>query len=1070
MMNYSIAETVFKVRANLLPGEEVHVSGNVPALGCYDPNRSVPLITTSADFPWWSTEECVFLPGAPDAVKYKYCIFSGGKFDRWECDGKLERTLKSNHTEDEYGEENSKYANTAKITAQGSSFLSKQFAAWGHNNLKINQVNPNDAVIIVAYFLPVILNRSTSGEWSAVWDQENILTLQLDAKIIRVGSVRYMGAPIPIEEEDAVSYVLSEMRCYPVFINKNMHFQFYDIFCKQTLWPTMHHIADVYGPLNQNDIGAKAQQNVWFVYSTVHKMFRDKILEVFYEGYLVWINGFHLMLLPSFLRRRLPTAKIGYFFHTPFPSSEIWRTMTRREDLLRGILGADQIGFHLFEYARHFFTTCHRLLGCSYEMNPAGVMTLTVDGRDVAVTCIHVGVDQQKIDELVVSPSVTGKIKWWRKKLSNKIIVAGIDRLERLKGVPLKLMAIEQFMAANSQWLGKICFAIIGVSASERGQDYHQTRHDVKSRVDQLNAKYSRNGEPLVHFEERQEKDIHLEERLAFFGAADILLITATRDGLNRYPMEFTLARRRQEEILGDDPSMVRDKSLPVFQHGLIIVSEFISSARVMRGALTVNPWKAEEVVSALKQALEMDQLQRFDRSRRNVEFSTRLTTDAWATMVLNDLKNVEKQADSNATLAVGFGMQYKVMDLKAGFKQLNLKNCCYDYRKAQNRLILLDWGGTLVADNKDDHLQAFAIATGFDAHRFDSSTVELKETLKSLCSDPKNTVFVISGKESRLLTDFFGSFEGLGLAAEHGFYYKWPDVRRIEERSTRWRTIMEMGNQAWKSSAKVLMDLYVQRTHGSYVEQKGNALIWQFRDADPEFGYMQSKELQEHLNDLLKGFNVDVLRGGGVADGYIEVRPAGVSKGLFLEHALSTLKSINKPADFVLAIGDDSSDEPMFERLSSMKKNRSFVSLKSTYGVTVGKKPTHANSYIDDSAAVIELLQSLTKSSARGLEVEMLGTGDRVSALARNDSVSSTNSQDSSSNLFIRSAVSSPSLREGGGHGSADHLSGTWGPSSPVTGIGSGNIRRSASLLNMTEYMNSINESNAEDDGAIFF
>jgi trehalose 6-phosphate synthase/phosphatase len=242
------------------------------------------------------------------------------------------------------------------------------------------QLKPQDGVIIVSYFLPVILSKDNQGLWSVTWDKENILSLQLGVRLSWVGSVRYANAPIPLEDEEAVARVLADINCYPVFINQNTHYQFYDIFCKQNLWPVMHHIADVYGPLNQNDIGAKTQQNLWFVYSTVHKLFREKVLEVYHETYLIWIHGFHLMLLPSYLRRRLPLAKIGYlkinfnkyvlnnrrlfsyFFHTPFPSSEIWRAMTRREDLLRGILGADQIGFHLYEYARHFLTTCRRVL------------------------------------------------------------------------------------------------------------------------------------------------------------------------------------------------------------------------------------------------------------------------------------------------------------------------------------------------------------------------------------------------------------------------------------------------------------------------------------------------------------------------------------------------------------------------------------------------------------------------------------------------------------------------------------------------------------------------------------
>lgn len=392
-----------------------------------------------------------------------------------------------------------------------------------------DNITAEDGVVIVSYFLPIILSKS-NGHWTATWDKENLLSLQLESRTIWIGSVRYNGAPIPVEEEETVSRLLADMNCFPVFINQNMHVQFYDVFCKQNLWPIMHQVADVYGPLNVNEIGAKAQQNLWFTYSTVHKLFRERVMEVYQQGYLVWIHGFHLMLLPSFVRRRIPNAKIGYFFHTPFPSSEIWRTMSRREDLIRGILGADQIGFHLFEYARHFLTVCRRLLGCSYGVNASGNMTVSVDGREVCITCIHVGVDLQRVDELFAQPSFPTEVKAWKTKFPNKIVVSGIDRLERLKGIPLKLMAIDEFMQENPKWRGQIVFTIIGISAHERKQDYHQTVHDVKLLVDRLNEKYGDGqGDVLVYFEERLEKDVRLAQRLAFFAASDILMITATR-------------------------------------------------------------------------------------------------------------------------------------------------------------------------------------------------------------------------------------------------------------------------------------------------------------------------------------------------------------------------------------------------------------------------------------------------------------------------------------------------------------------------------------------------------------
>lgn len=156
---------------------------------------------------------------------------------------------------------------------------------------------------------------------------------------------------------------------------------------------------------------------------------------------------------------------------------------------------------------------------------------------------------------------------------------------------------------------------------------------------------------------------------------------------------------------------------------------------------------------------------------------------------------------------------------------------------------------------------------------------------------------------------------QGLGLGAEHGFYYKWPrEDENLKTNRGKWQTVAEVGDQSWKEAARVIMDIFVQRTYGTYIEQKGNALIWQFSEADPEFGFMQSRELVDHLTVIMAPYPVEIIRGGGVSDGYIEVRPAGASKGLFLEHCLSTLRTIGQDADFVMAVGDDISDEPMFQ------------------------------------------------------------------------------------------------------------------------------------------------------------
>jgi trehalose 6-phosphate synthase/phosphatase len=355
---------------------------------------------------------------------------------------------------------------------------------------------------------------------------------------------------------------------------------------------------------------------------------------------------------------------------------------------------------------------------------------------------------------------------------------------------------------------------------------------------------------------------------------------------------------------------------------------------------------------------------ERAERTRRNMEFSARLTSGSWAKYVLSDLKATEGSSDPNASYAVGFGLQYKVMNLKAGFQLLDTREVARAFRNAHYRLILLDWGGTLVSNiDKTDKLHAFALATGHASQ--EGPSIELSVILESLCADPKNVVFVVSGKETRAVGKYFGNIRGLGLGAEHGLYYRWPREDQVADPDgkMKWQTIMHIADDSWKESAKIVMDIYVQRTHGTYIEQKGNALIWQFSDADPEFGFLQSKELEDHLHSILSNHPVEIIRGGGVSDGYIEVRPAGANKGLFLEHALTTMKAQSMEPDFVLVVGDDISDEPMFERVTMLLHDQPQVS---AFSVTVGKKPTAAKAYVDDSSAVLELLTTLSKTLQR--------------------------------------------------------------------------------------------------------
>jgi trehalose 6-phosphate synthase/phosphatase len=269
-------------------------------------------------------------------------------------------------------------------------------------------------------------------------------------------------------------------------------------------------------------------------------------------------------------------------------------------------------------------------------------------------------------------------------------------------------------------------------------------------------------------------------------------------------------------------------------------------------------------------------------------------------------------------------------------------------------------------------------------------------QTLKELCSDKRNIVFVVSGKERHFLTETLSDIPNLGLAAEHGMFVSWPTANTSKKRV--WETLVAEQDRSWRSIAITIMEVYASRTHGSYIEETEMKVLWQYRDADPEFGYLQARELEDHLSNVLRTFAVDILHGGLEEGGYVEVRPRGVNKGVVATHILKNVPKIStwEKIDFLLVLGDDHCDEPMLSVMRQVgrraidarrAKNHEpplppmpasvtlvdvsfcdqYVSSNlMTFTCTVGKKPSAAANYLHDVDEVQEFLDTLVKVSTR--------------------------------------------------------------------------------------------------------
>lgn len=417
-----------------------------------------------------------------------------------------------------------------------------------------------------------------------------------------------------------------------------------------------------------------------------------------------------------------------------------------------------------------------------------------------------------------------------------------------------------------------------------------------------------------------------------------------------------------------------------------------------MRGALHVNPWKISEIANAFRQALLMSDDERLRRISCASEFVTRVTTQRWALAVMLDLKGVHKSVNPIQYSGAGLGLGYRLLGMDVGFTSLDFSAVAKAFKTSRNRLILFDYGGTITNNENIDALSRFRMVKTRIAHS--EPTEAMIQTIQDLCSDKKNTVFVVSGKERHSLLKTLGHIPRLGLAAEHGMFISWPTPKTTEKRH--WETLVPITDRSWRSLAMAIMEVYTSRTHGSYIEETEMKVLWQYRDADLEFGYLQARELEDHLANVLRSYPVDILHGGMEEGGYVEVRPKGVNKGVFAMKVirnfdrLSSSPGSNSKVDFSLVLGDDHCDEPMLsvmrqigrrvqdsrrikkgeELLPDLPMTMTLVDVSGcdnhlasnleVFTCTVGKKPSAAANYLHDVNEVQELLHALVKVSTR--------------------------------------------------------------------------------------------------------
>lgn len=406
-------------------------------------------------------------------------------------------------------------------------------------------------------------------------------------------------ADLDLETSAQVDQRLTELRTVPVFLGDEEVDVFYEGISNGVLWPICHDRIESL-PLRVTG---------WDVYESVNARFADAVAEHWRPGDVVWVHDYQLLRLPALLRARVPEARIGFFLHIPFPNPEIFFTLSVRRWLVEGMLGADVVGLHTRRYRGHFTAALRRLFGL--EMDAHGCVEY--QGRRVRLGIFPMGVDAKSLAERSNRQAVAAKAREF--KTGAQRLLVGIDRLDYSKGIPRRLLALEQLLAEHPKWREKVRLVQVAVPSRAGVSAYQRFREEVDRLVGRINGVFATPTWTPIHYLYRSVPESTL---LGLYRAADVMLVTPVRDGMNLVAKEFVASRTDED--------------------GVLVLSEFAGAADELTDAVIVNPYDVDGMAAAMHRALTMSEPDRRRRMRALREKVLANDVHHWASTFLDAL------------------------------------------------------------------------------------------------------------------------------------------------------------------------------------------------------------------------------------------------------------------------------------------------------------------------------------------------------------------------------------------------------------------------------------------------
>ena len=810
-------------------------------------------------------------------------------------------------------------------------------------------IGEGDRLVFVEEYLPLTLKKNENCPKEEEEDNQYIIipnsrytsienfAKKVNCKVCWVGMLKNSDEFDEIELEDIYAFLEKKMIIVVEIPKKQL--QEYNIYYNNILMPTfIDNSISCNNDYNQN------YNEYYNSFQSVNKKFA-KSLCVLADTDLIMINDMNLCFIPLFLAQyKKNNFRVGLYIHLNFPSSDVFKAFPNSNDIIYSLILCDVIGFHVYQDARNFISVLERVFWIFPTIKNKGYMTFEYLGKYSFIFIKYCGCDNERIKKIVDEKSDVNQemimerrsynnhVDKYKKIIGDKLSIVSIDNAIEMTELILKFNSYKIYLEQNLEKQKKIILIEIISYKSTYKKNLERIHAEVKKIKDEF-------GEDAIYYEEfnEEEKNISIEELIGIFTLGNILFSLQIWNKICSLVSLYLLVQNTSK-IFG------------------VIINESNLKSPKIKSISRINPYNMEQIFISIEKILTQEEAIRTELYNQDIKYLQEHNSDEFMLSYFGDLKIITSDKKDLTSIVFGLKNDLRVMKLRKNFELLSINVLQSKYNSSKCRFFFLDYEETLQSfvDKDNDNPNTDDDQYIMEKH---APSEKLLNILKNLSDNPKNFVYIITGKPRKFLMKWFKDVKNLGFGAEYGCY--WKDAHDPEQKI---QTRYSITND-WLDSAYSIIKQFEIKTEGSRTEVKDSSICWNFGNSDQYSGNIQASDLTIQLSNILpNSTQLEVVTGKD----YVEVKPKNLNKGYFISFILKKFINSNsgKKPDYIFACGDDVSDEEMFKYLNFVNKQKNIKeeNIKIIMS-TLLKKPSAAQYYVPSPEELLNLLDSLTSS-----------------------------------------------------------------------------------------------------------